>query len=95
MDTMAIDGSLLIRWTARAAGTLVCVLLAAFAIDAIGEGFLSVMMHLLPALVALGLVVLAWRWELVGGAFFIAIAVVYARRATVLEDSFRDLVEPP
>ena len=75
---MAIDGSMLIRWTARAAGTLLCVLLAAFAIDAIGEGFLSVTMHLLPALVALGVVVLAWQWELVGGAIFIGLAVLYA-----------------
>ena len=27
-------------------------------------------------------------------ALFIAIAVIYARRATALEESFRDLVEP-
>ena len=75
---MSTNGSTLIRWTARAAGALVCVLLAAFAIDAIGDGFLALTMHLLPALLALAVVVLAWRWELAGGSIFLGLAVLYA-----------------
>ena len=75
---MSTDGTTLIRWTARVAGALVCVLLAAFAIDAIGDGFSSLMMHLLPALVAIAVVVLAWRWEIAGGTIFLGLAVLYA-----------------
>jgi hypothetical protein len=61
-------------------------------------GALPLALLLLPGLqdvfvlgIPLPIVIIAWP----PFPFFIAIAVVYARRASVLEESFRDLVEPP
>jgi hypothetical protein len=61
-------------------------------------GALPLALLLLPGLedvsvlgVPLPIVIIAWP----PFPFFIAIAVLYARRAAALEESFRDLVEPP
>ena len=61
-------------------------------------GALPLALLLLPGLqdvlvfgIPLPIAIIAWP----PFPFFIAIAVVYARRASVLEESFRDLVEPP
>jgi hypothetical protein len=74
--------------------------LSAVALVAFGGiiGALPLALLLLPGLqdvfvlgVPLPIFVIAWP----PFPFFIAIAVVYARRAAALEASFRDLVEPP
>ena len=61
-------------------------------------GALPLALLLLPGLqdvyvlgVPLPIVIVAWPPFLL----FIAIGIVYARRAAALEESFRDLVEPP
>ena len=61
-------------------------------------GALPLALLLLPGLqdvyvlgLPLPMVIVAWP----PFALFIAIAALYARRAAALEDSFRDLVEPP
>jgi hypothetical protein len=61
-------------------------------------GALPLALLLLPGLqdvdvlgVPLPIVIVAWP----PFVLFIAIALVYVRRAEALEDSFRDLVEPP
>jgi hypothetical protein len=61
-------------------------------------GALPLALLLLPGLqdvyvlgLPLPIVIVAWP----PFALFIAIAALYARRAGALEDSFRDLVEPP
>jgi hypothetical protein len=74
--------------------------LSAVALVAFGGiiGALPLALLLLPGLqdvflfgVPLSILVIIWP----PFPLFIAIAVVYARRAAALEDSFRDLVEPP
>jgi hypothetical protein len=74
--------------------------LSAVALVAFGGiiGALPLALLLLPGLhdvfvlgVPLSILVIAWP----PFPLFIAIAVLYARRAAALEDSFRDLVEPP
>jgi hypothetical protein len=61
-------------------------------------GALPLALLLLPGLqdvfvfgVPLPILIVAWP----PFPFFIAIALLYTRRATALEESFRDLVEPP
>ena len=61
-------------------------------------GALPLALLLLPGLqdvfvlgVPLPIVIIAWP----PFPLFIAIAILYARRAAALEESFRDLVEPP
>jgi hypothetical protein len=74
--------------------------LSAVALVAFGGiiGALPLALLLLPGLqdvyvlgLPLSIVIIAWP----PFVLFIAIAFLYARRATALEQSFRDLVEPP
>ena len=74
--------------------------LSAVALVAFGGiiGALPLALLLLPGLqdvfvlgLPLAIVIIAWP----PFVLFIAIAVLYARRAEALEESFRDLVEPP
>jgi hypothetical protein len=74
--------------------------LSAVALVAFGGivGALPLALLLLPGLqevfvlgIPLSIVIIAWP----PFPLFIAIATLYARRAAALEDSFRDLVEPP
>jgi hypothetical protein len=73
-----------IVWTPRVLGILVTLFIAAFALDAFsgaqpfGAALADFAIHLMPSLVLLGVVILSWRWPWVGGAAFIALAVLYA-----------------
>lgn len=67
----------LLLWSPRILGILVAVFLGVFALDAFDEGIPAFLLHLAPALLLLLLVALAWRWEWLGGAAFIALAVLY------------------
>ena len=81
---MAAMSDRLLLWSPRILGTLVSVLLGMFALDAFGpekpilEAVPDFFIHLIPALTVLGLVVLSWRREWVGGLACIALAVLYA-----------------
>ena len=59
-------------------GVLVVIFVAAFSLDAIDEGPVALVGHLAPALVLLVVVMLAWRWDLVGAIAFAALAIAYA-----------------
>lgn len=65
-------------WAPRFLGVGLAVFLAMFALDAIGEGPIDLLLHLLPALVVLTVVAISWRWEWVGGVAFLGLAVLYA-----------------
>ena len=68
----------LLRWSPRVLGLLLSAFLAMFAMDAIHEGVTSLLMHAAPALVALTVVALSWRWPWIGGVVFVAGAALYA-----------------
>jgi putative solute:sodium symporter small subunit len=88
-------GSLYLRRLIREQLSLSAVALVAFGGIV---GALPLALLLLPGLqdvyvvgLPLSIVIIAWP----PFVLFIAIAVLYARRAEALEQSFRDLVEPP
>jgi hypothetical protein len=73
----------LLFWGARIAGLIIAGFLALFALDAFNEdSFVAALpafaIHLVPSLVVLMAVAVAWKSEWVGAAAFIALAVVYA-----------------
>ncbi len=76
-----------LHWSSRALGILTALFLGVFALDAFGEGtgFWSALprfaIHLLPSLVLLAVVGIAWRRAWVGGLVFLALAVLYADMA--------------
>ena len=70
-------------WTPRILGLLLGLFVALFAFDVFGEArgpwdtALAFAIHLIPGAIVLGAVAVAWRWELAGGAMFLALAVAY------------------
>ncbi len=69
--------SQLLLWNPRLLGILVSLFLGVFALDTIDEGILAFLLHLSPSLLLLLVVAASWRWEWVGGAVFILLAVLY------------------
>ncbi len=75
----------LLYWTPRIAAILFCLFLSLFALDVFDMGLpwdqalFALLIHLLPVLVlAVGAVLIAWRWEWVGALVLIGWAVWYA-----------------
>jgi hypothetical protein len=74
----------LLRWGPRALGIAVALFLAAFALDVFGEGrgalqtALALLVHLVPSLLVLGAVAVAWRRPWVGAVVFLGLAAGYA-----------------
>jgi len=69
-------------WFARVAGLALVLLASLFALDAFnGQPWLQATadfaIHLLPAGLLMGIVLLGWRWPWVGAAGFSALAVAY------------------
>ena len=76
-------GSLLF-WSPRVLSIAFAVFLSVFALDVFKEGLglwqtaIALAMHLIPTAIFLVALILAWRWEWVGGVFYPALAAVYA-----------------
>jgi hypothetical protein len=68
-------------WTPRILGILFVLFLSLFALDVFGEGYsfwqtvLALLIHLIPTILLIVALVLAWRWEWVGAAAFIGFGV--------------------
>jgi hypothetical protein len=71
-------------WSPRILGTLVSVFLGMFALDAFSPGkpilesVPGFFIHLIPALTVLGVVILSWQREWIGGLACIGLAIAYA-----------------
>jgi len=72
-----------LEWTPRVAAMGFAVFLSVFALDVFGEGrglgatLLALVMHLLPSLLVVAMVVLAWRRAWLGAAGFCALGFLY------------------
>ena len=70
-------------WAPRILTVLFALFLSLFALDVFDEtnGVLQTLtafvVHLMPTFVVVGLLVLAWRWELIGVVAFAALALIY------------------
>jgi len=70
-------------WAPRALASAYIVFLSLFALDVFSEGrglwgtVVALAIHLVPALVLVVGLVLAWRWEWIGATFYGAAGVVY------------------
>ena len=73
----------LLLWTPRIAGLIVAGFLALFALDAFNERSFAAALpafaiHLIPSLLVLTVVAVAWKFEWIGAIAFIGLAVTYA-----------------
>ncbi len=70
-------------WTPRVLGILFVLFISLFAFDVFDEslGFwdsaLAFLIHLIPAIVVMGVLAIAWKWERIGAILFIALAIFY------------------
>ena len=65
-------------WAPRLLGIGTALFVALFALDAVGQGAVVLLIHLMPALLLLAVVALAWHREWVGAAGFLSLATLYA-----------------
>ena len=71
-----------IFWAPRILGILAISFISIFALDAFHpdmtllEQLRDFLMHLVPSFVLLAILLVAWKWELIGGIIFVAIGLV-------------------
>lgn len=80
-----------LRWTARILALLSILFLLLFSSDAfsgsepLGRKLSGFLIHSIPALILIGALITAWRYEIIGGAIFIVISIALG----IFWDSFK------
>ena len=70
-------------WLPRILGILFALFISIFALDAFDEGIsfqealVGFLIHLIPTYVVIAILLIAWKWELVGGILFILAGASY------------------
>ncbi|MCA9898427.1 MAG: hypothetical protein H6654_06750 [Ardenticatenaceae bacterium] len=70
-------------WLPRVLSIAFALFISIFALDVFGEGYsfwetlLALFMHLIPTFILVAVIAIAWRWERVGAALFLALALIY------------------
>jgi len=70
-------------WAPRALSIVFILFLSLFALDVFSEHLglwrtaLALTMHLIPSLVLIAVLILAWRWEWIGAALYAAAGLLY------------------
>lgn len=68
-------------WAPRVLAILFIAFLSIFALDVFGEGYgflelsIALFMHLIPVFGLVAVLLIAWRWEKIGGIIFIILAL--------------------
>lgn len=71
-------------WAARIITILALIFISLFALDAfapeltLGQQLLDFVLHLIPSLFLLFVLLIAWRWELMGGIILTTLGVVFS-----------------
>lgn len=73
----------LLFWTPRVIVMVFAVFISVFSLDVFGQGYsigetlIALAMHLIPTALILLALVVAWRWEWIGGLAFLALGMLY------------------
>jgi len=73
-------------WIPRVVAILFAIFISLFALDVFGEGctfwetILALLIHLVPTYLVIIALLIAWKWEAVGGLIFIALGLFYIFR---------------
>ena len=73
----------LLYWLPRVLTILFALFISIFALDVFGEGYnfwetlIALFMHLVPTFIVIIALLIAWRWERIGAALFIALALLF------------------
>jgi len=75
--------SKLLYWTPRVIGILFAVFISIFALDVFAEEYTfwttvcALFIHLVPTYLIIGALLIAWKWEKIGGCLFLGLAGLY------------------
>jgi len=66
-------------WGARILAIALVIFISLFALDVFGKDFspIALFMHLVPNFIVLVAVIIAWKWEEIGGLIFIGLGCAY------------------
>ena len=64
-----------VHWLPRIICILAILFISIFAADAFDQGLSAVLIHLIPSFVLLAFLIVAWKWEYIGGIIFILIGL--------------------
>ena len=69
-------------WIPRILGIIFAVFISLFALDAFTDGytwltFAGFLIHLIPTYLLIIALVIAWKWNLIGGIIYLALGVFY------------------
>ena len=70
-------------WLPRVLSIVFALFISLLALDVFGEGYnfwetlVALFMHLIPTFILVAVLAIAWRWERVGAALFLALAIIY------------------
>ena len=73
----------LLYWLPRVLTILFALFISIFALDVFDEGYsvgetiIALFMHLVPTFIVVIVLLIAWRWERIGAALFIALALLF------------------
>ena len=83
MATFAKKSTRILHWFPRILCILAILFISIFALDAFGPGRTlwqqlgDFLMHLIPSFILLGILLVAWKWEFVGGLIFTLIGIIF------------------
>jgi hypothetical protein len=64
-----------VHWLPRIICILAILFISIFAADAFEQGLSAVLIHLIPSFVLLTFLIVAWKWEFIGGIIFTLIGL--------------------
>jgi len=72
----------ILYWLPRILGILFICFISLFSLDVFGEYkfpeiLLALFMHLLPSIILLVVLIVAWKWEKIGGWIFVAMGIIF------------------
>ena len=80
---MSKSAKLVLFWTPRILCILFALFLSLFSLDVFGEGYgfwetiLALLIHLVPVYLVIITLLVAWKWEWIGGVLFLGLAAFY------------------
>lgn len=80
---MSINCRKILFWSPRILGILFAIFLSLFALDVFEKGksfseiLIALLIHLIPVYCVVILLIIAWRWELIGAILFFLYAIAF------------------
>jgi hypothetical protein len=74
----------LLHWAPRILGILAILFISMFSLDAFAPGLslkeqiLGWLIHMIPSWILIALLIIAWKWEKIGGIIFISLGLAFA-----------------